>query len=400
MDSRELFIQSSDPIIPYAGIQTLTEAGKWKIVFPSPEAGVAARFQSFLTYDGVTTNPTSYDPFYYDYAALSIDLTNPGSFSLGNPAALPPAFGFRLRATTDLTSTFFFRVITDTQRGSQLKVTIPQGVNIDFFAPFYLFKAIPAGDAGIDGLGQHTGMLGVQADFTDVSILSFVFETTDAVDAELSLVSLVSGAIRVRVFLDCSPQPCLFDGSDTLLTGVTLSISGRPSSAVTFPISTITYQDEVIVPGRNTLDDEGYYTFYVDEGSYEICVGNIPSGVSLLSAPTCAGKSSDGCYDAILSTSSGFPDVVIDIPATSTLSITPPPATSVDCRVASTATSTVFTLSATATGCGTVATPTFQDSISNGCSGSFTITRTWSVTQGTQTRTANQLITVFDSTPP
>src|SRR3990167_3935327 len=390
MDYRELFLSSSKANANGIEIQTVTENGFWKINFPT---STGATYTTILTYDG---NSSPDDEFYYERDVLSLDLTRPGSFSNSDPASTPPAYGFFFLASSDLTSTFSFRVISDDFRGSQLTVTIPQGTQVEVFAPFYQFDPIPAGDAGTGGRGQHKQMTGAPADFSDVSVLSFIFETTKAVDAQLTFVSLITGTLNIRVFLDCTGDACAFDDSDTLLTGVTLTVTGNPSSTTPFTTQIATYQNVSLPGNRFSLTPEGYFTFYLDAGIYQICVGTLPNGVTLVNG---CSTPSNRCFTS-QSITDEYEDIFIDVPVTSTLSITPPAPTTVNCVQRATATSPAFTGTATATGCGIVPAPTFFDVTSTPCNGEAVITRTWTVIQSSQSRTATQTITVEDTGVP
>src|SRR3990167_6637159 len=358
MDYRELFLSSSKANANGIEIQTVTENGFWKINFPT---STGATYTTILTYDG---NSSPDDEFYYERDVLSLDLTRPGSFSNSDPASTPPAYGFFFLASSDLTSTFSFRVISDDFRGSQLTVTIPQGTQVEVFAPFYQFDPIPAGDAGTGGRGQHKQMTGAPADFSDVSVLSFIFETTKAVDA--------------------------------LLTFVTLTVTGNPSSTAVFSTQTATYQNVSLPGNRFSLTPEGYYTFYLDAGVYQICVGTLPNGVTLVNG---CSTPSNRCFTS-QSITDEYEDIFIDVPVTSTLSITAPPPATVNCTRRASETAPQFTGTASVTGCGIVPAPTFFDSTSTPCNGEAILTRTWTVIQGSQSRTATQIISVEDTGIP
>lgn len=316
-------------------------AGRWTIFTPGGDI-----IESSSTYqlDGIDG-----DAFTINVNNLDIDFTVAGTASQ-----------LEVTATSDQDTNYLFTLFASGDASTFVEFDLfisSTSFDTQFVMPFTSFT----GSSGFD--------------FTSVGALQIVANANRLpdVDADITFLGITANQIEGVVFFDCNQngvddfgeigypnvQANLLDGADNILAS---AISGT----------------------------DGSFTIVTGPGTYRICLVG-----STFSTPTIP---SSGCstFFTLAPSEDRFGDTFgCYVP----VDVTAPPTQSLDCTACITA-SNSCTGVATAVGCDSSVTVSSMDSRDVFCEDTFTITRTWTATDGFSTDSEVQIISVTDDTPP
>lgn len=229
---------------------------------------------------------------------------------------------------------------------------------IDTFLPYASFTQFGGFDPNVN-------------DMTAIEIQLNTDSLVD-VDVQLSVLAFFANEIQGCAFVDCDANQ-VQDDDDQNFNGVTMELTNTDTNTV---IST-----------QLTAFD-GCFTFTVDPGNYEVCA-QVPNNFQLTTPQCRTANIPIGTFGDVTGLTYGFsePLTIISTPQDVTL-----PCANVDTSTGNTG--TIFVEDCEP------ATITSSDARTDFCTGQFTITRTFTATDGTTTLQYTQIIEVVDTVAP